>query len=169
MELLKDAVANANGKSHQYAGGMATVYCWGNFAGATIKLLVSPNGSVWFYLEGYTLVQTSKPKNRKNTLSMRPNTSPCFGVSLPSYLLVSAPCLKTLFSWLTLSVPFSTVQYWAFSWLVSTSNMSKPMRFFTVQSSVRLPYFSSTIMRFIFIRPDRKNWVIYGSTLLAHH
>jgi hypothetical protein len=63
MELLKDAAANANGESHQYAGGMATVYCWGNFAGATIKLLVSPNGSVWFDLEGYTLVQTSKPKN----------------------------------------------------------------------------------------------------------
>ncbi|NBX02599.1 MAG: hypothetical protein EBR02_00760 [Alphaproteobacteria bacterium] len=63
MELLKDAVANTNGEAHQYAGGMATVYCWGNFAGATIKLLVSPNGSVWFDLEGYALVQTSKPKN----------------------------------------------------------------------------------------------------------
>lgn len=51
-----------------------------------------------------------KTRNRKNTLSMLPNISPYYGALSPSYLLVSAPYLKTLFSWLTLSVPFSTVQ-----------------------------------------------------------
>ena len=63
MELLKNAAANTNGEAQQYSGGMATVYCWGNFAGATVKLFVSPDGSMWFDLEGYVLIQTSKPKN----------------------------------------------------------------------------------------------------------
>ncbi len=63
MELLENAPAGTDGEQMQYSGGMATVYCWGNFAGASVKLLVSPDRSTWFDLEGYTLVQTSKPKN----------------------------------------------------------------------------------------------------------
>ena len=34
-----------------------------NFAGASVKLMVSPNKTVWFDLDGYTLTQSSKPKN----------------------------------------------------------------------------------------------------------
>lgn len=63
MDLLKNAPAGTDGSQKQYSGGMATVYCWGNFAGASVKLLVSPDRSTWFDLEGYTITQTSKPKN----------------------------------------------------------------------------------------------------------
>ena len=63
MELLKNAAAGTDGQAQQYSGGLATVYCWGNFAGATVKLFVSPDRAVWFDLDGYALVQTSKPKN----------------------------------------------------------------------------------------------------------
>ncbi len=63
MQLLESASANFDGEVTQYPGGLATVYCWGNFAGASVKLMVSPNKTVWFDLDGYTLNQTSKPKN----------------------------------------------------------------------------------------------------------
>ncbi len=63
MKLLDAAKQNDVGEPVVYAGGLATVYCWGVFAGATVKLIISPDKTNWFDLDGYTLTGPIKPKN----------------------------------------------------------------------------------------------------------
>jgi hypothetical protein len=63
MKLLEDATKGSIGESFIFTGGLATIYCWGNFSGASVKLRVSPDSSNWFDLDGFILPQPAKPKN----------------------------------------------------------------------------------------------------------
>lgn len=64
MKLLENGTNKTGaGEPFIFIGGLATIYCWGNFAGATVKLRVSPDSNIWFDLDGFTFTQAPRPKN----------------------------------------------------------------------------------------------------------
>lgn len=63
MKLLDNAPKATIGEPFIYTGGLATIYCWGNFSTAIVKLRVSPDSTNWFDLDGFTFPQPAKPKN----------------------------------------------------------------------------------------------------------
>ncbi len=63
MKLLENATKAISGQPYIFTGGLATVYCWGNFGGATVKLRVSPDSTNWFDVDGFTFTEAPNPKN----------------------------------------------------------------------------------------------------------
>mgnify|MGYP003386171893 CR=1 FL=1 len=63
MKILENATQDSEGEPVVFPGGLATVYCWGVFAGATLKLSISPDKTNWFDMDGFTLSGPIKPKN----------------------------------------------------------------------------------------------------------
>lgn len=63
MKLLEDAGKGEIGEPISFTGGLATVYCWGAFSGAQVKLHVSPDKTNWFDVQGFTFTTTALPKN----------------------------------------------------------------------------------------------------------
>ena len=54
MRIFDNETTNATSAAHPGMGGTRTVYCWGTFGGATVKLQMSPDGSEWFDVEDLT-------------------------------------------------------------------------------------------------------------------
>ena len=55
LSLLSNASSNLNGNSISFKGGwVGTVYCYGTFNGANVRVQVSPEGNTWFNLANLT-------------------------------------------------------------------------------------------------------------------
>jgi len=63
MKLFENATKGTIGEPSVFTGGLATIYCWGVFSTAQVKLRVSPDKTNWFDIDGFTFLQPAKPKN----------------------------------------------------------------------------------------------------------
>lgn len=58
MKIFDSETTNATSAAASTSNASLTVYCWGTFGGATVKLQVTPDGSEWFDVDDLTF--TSK-------------------------------------------------------------------------------------------------------------
>ena len=54
MRLFDGETTNATTAAFPGSGGTRTVYCWGTFGGATVKVQLSPDGQEWFDIDELT-------------------------------------------------------------------------------------------------------------------
>ncbi len=59
LNLFSGQTANGSVGMDAIADGLQTVFCWGTFDSATVKVQLSPDGSEWFDLDDLTFTAKS--------------------------------------------------------------------------------------------------------------
>ena len=63
LDIFTDQTENAESDVIEYHGDLNTIYAFGEFDGATVKLQVSPNRTKWFDLVEATFTEEGEPVN----------------------------------------------------------------------------------------------------------